>query len=216
MKSLTPATRRRLLEQTDTDLTTARQLLEASLELIHDSLHGHPQAARYDDQRRTRLWCFTHERNHTRCEHDGLPCGGTPITTTDPTGDAATTTDQAATAQHDIDRRITTLATFSRALLDELTRWQPPSTDMQHPDPTSATAPDGWCTSCWRDNRTHEPITTRPDGTPYYTGLCRFCGGFRTEYRQLPPLAILRLRHTGRRITETVINRHLPSRRTPA
>lgn len=211
MKALTPAVRIRHLDQAIADLTLARTIHALTLELIHDSLNGHPRAARYDrdSTRPARLWCFTHERDHQACEHDALDCGGTPITATDPTGDAATTPDPAAIATRSIDKRITALAAFAQALTLELTQWQPPSSDMQHPDPSSATAPDGWCTSCWRNDHKHEPISTHYAGT-----LCRFCAVFKKGHdERLPPIAILELHHQGRNITQQVIDRHL--RRLP-
>lgn len=205
----TPAQLRHLLEQANRDLTAAQAILGPTLELIHNSLNGHPRAARYDRSTgRTALWCFTHQRDHQLCERDALPCGGTPVTAVDPTGDAATQPDPAAKAERKIDRRITALALQAAVLAAELHQWQPTSTDMQHPDPTSAVAPDGWCTSCWRNDHQHEPITRRHDGTPYYAGLCQWCGEFRANHAgQLPALAILRHRHQGGRITQTLIDR---------
>jgi hypothetical protein len=214
MKPLNPTSRRRLLEDTVTDLTAAITILGPSLALIHDAQNGHPRAARYDADttRHVRLWCFTHERDHQACEHDALPCGGTPITTVDPTGDAATTPDPAAAAQRHIDKTITALAAFARALTDEIARWQPPSTDMQRPDPTAAVAPDGWCTSCWRNDKKHEPISTHYAGT-----LCRFCGSFKKREGQLPTVPILELHHQGRNIYQHFVDEQLrrpQSRRT--
>jgi len=213
MKPLAPSTRRRILDATSLDLHVARTTLDASLALIADSLAGHPQAARYDQtERSTRLWCFTHERDHRQCEHDGLTCGGTPVDTTDPTGDAATSPDPAAAAARKIDGTLVQLAALARVLVVEITAWAPPSNEMQHPDPSATTAPDGWCASCWRDDHAHQPITVRGvTSIPYYAGVCQWCGDFRARYKSLPPLAILRLRHQGRRITETVIEQHLPA-----
>jgi hypothetical protein len=61
-------------------------------------------------------------------------------------------------------------------------------------------AADGWCRSCFRDDQHLEPITTRPDGTPYHRDLCRWCGTWQAEHDQLPPVDILAQRHAGRRI----------------
>lgn len=210
MTTLTPTRRRQLLDRALTDLTQIDELLEAAMDLIHDSHNGHPRAARYDrDNRPQPLWCWHHQRDHNLCRRDAQNCGGEPVTSHDPTGDAATTHDPAATAQRTIDRRIRALATNAAALALELTRWSPPSTDMQHPDP--AVPPPGWCTSCWRDDHHHEPVSTHYAGT-----LCRFCAEFEREHLRRPPIEILRLRHTGRRITQRDIDRHLATYRRTA
>jgi hypothetical protein len=214
VRTLPAHTRRRLLDQAVSDVIVARQMLDGSLALIYDSLAGHPQAARYDGHtdQTPKLWCFTHERDHRRCEHDGLGCGGTPVTAVDPTGEAATSPDAAAAAQRTIDRAIVGLAVSAQTLAVELASWAPPSADMQRPDPTSVTAPDGWCTSCWRDNRTHEPVGVRPGGTaPYYAGLCEWCGRFRKAQGYLPPVELLRKRHSANpRISEADVARYRP------
>jgi len=212
MRTLTATARRRLWHQAVTDLRVISDHLDTSLELIHDSLNGHPQAARYSPPTSPpRLWCFTHQRNHQHCEREALDCGGTPVTNTDPTGDAATTPDPAAAAQATIDRALAALAVAAGTIAAELIAWAPPTTAMQRPDPSSATAPDGWCTSCWRDNRTHEPISVRPGGTaPYYAGLCKWCGDFKNAQGYLPTLPLLRIHHAGRNVGPTDITRYPP------
>ena len=209
--TITPAVCRRLLEQTRSDLDAALTLLEPSLDLIHDSLNGHPKAARYDrDGGRTQLWCWYHERDHSVCEMEASACGGTPIGGHDPTGDAATQPDPAAHARRNIERHTRALHQTAQTLLAELARWQPASSDMQHPDSRSATAPDGWCTSCWRPPVSqHQPVSRRRDGTPYYAGLCKWCGDFKATYARLPPTAVLVHRHSGRNVTQNLIDRHL-------
>lgn len=62
-------------------------------------------------------------------------------------------------------------------------------------------ASEGWCVSCWRNDRKCEPIAKRPTGEPYYKDLCRGCGEWKAEHGQVPPLAILVLRHNGRRVS---------------
>ena len=209
------ATRRRLLDETLADVTHARQLLDGSLGLIDDSLAGHPRAIHYDtDGATSRLWCFVHERDHARCEYEGLACGGTPVTGSDPTGNAATTPDQAAVARSRIDSAIQNLATYATVLAVELTAWSPPTPDMQRPDPRPVQAPEGWCTSCWRDNQYHEPVGVRPGGTaPYYTDLCFWCGRFRRIEGYLPPVELLHKRHSANpEISEADIARYRPKK----
>lgn len=71
-------------------------------------------------------------------------------------------------------------------------------------------APDGWCSSCYLDGQHHEPITPKSNGTVHYEGLCRWCGDFRKAYGALPPRALLRARHEGRRISVALVEKHLP------
>lgn len=66
-------------------------------------------------------------------------------------------------------------------------------------------AADGWCVSCWRDEQALVPIAVRASGPqkgrPYYTDLCRFCGGWKAEHGQVPPIDVVQRHHDGRRIT---------------
>lgn len=62
-------------------------------------------------------------------------------------------------------------------------------------------AAEGWCVSCWRDDQNCTPIALRPSGEPFYKDRCRACGEWKHEHGQDPPLPILKLRHSGRRIT---------------
>lgn len=213
MTRLPSHARRRLVDQATADVLLTRRLLEPAMALIFDSLAGHPRAVRYDgDPTGAGLWCFVHERDHRCCERDGLACGGTPIVGADPTGEAAVGADRAAQAQARIDHAVTALADAAKTLAVELAAWSPPSTDMQRPDPASASAPEGWCRSCWRDNRYHEPVGIRPGGTaPYYRDLCEWCGRFRAAEGYLPPVELLRKRHSPNpRISEADVARHRP------
>lgn len=71
---------------------------------------------------------------------------------------------------------------------------------------TQGDIPEDWCRSCWRNDHHHTAIELRPNGTPYYAGLCRWCGLFKTEHKALPDLELLRLRHQARRITTADID----------
>jgi hypothetical protein len=59
---------------------------------------------------------------------------------------------------------------------------------------------DGWCGSCWRDDQHLTPVAERPNGVAYYRGRCRFCGEWKANTREDPPLDVLRPHHEGRRI----------------
>lgn len=61
-------------------------------------------------------------------------------------------------------------------------------------------AADGWCVSCWRNDQHLEPIA---DGR--YRDRCRACGDWKGEHGQDPPVPILVLRHSGRRITTAAV-----------
>jgi len=71
-------------------------------------------------------------------------------------------------------------------------------------------AADGWCVSCWKDDQNLTPITMTTGGgkpRPRYKDRCRFCGEWKAEHGQDPPVAILQLMHEGRRITTAAIER---------
>lgn len=89
---------------------------------------------------------------------------------------------------------------MSTVVYDVATRWGQPLHERHTVD-----APDDmWCTSCWRDDKYHEPVAAGR-----YKGLCRFCGDFRAAYKKRPPLKILQARHRGQRVTQPMIQREL-------
>jgi hypothetical protein len=188
-----------MLDQAVVDVIAAQRLYDAATGMLVDSLAGHPLAARYDGHtdQTARLWCFVHEQDHRRCEHDALACGGTPVTGSDPTGEAAMEPDRAATALAVVDDAVARVATAAATLATELTAWSPMTAGIDRPDPSSVTAPLGWCVSCWRDDRRHEPIGTRPGGTaPYYSDLCGWCGRFKKAHKgELPTPEQIRKYH---------------------
>lgn len=80
-----------------------------------------------------------------------------------------------------------------------------PAKEMQ----LAQVATEGWCVSCWRDDRWCEPIAKRPTGEPFYKDRCRFCGQWKAEHGQDPPLVILQKRHAGQRITQADVEKAL-------
>ena len=58
-----------------------------------------------------------------------------------------------------------------------------------------------WCTSCSRLQKA-EPV-----GEKGRRGLCRWCADFQDAEGQLPPLALLDVRHRGARITTATVDR---------
>lgn len=61
---------------------------------------------------------------------------------------------------------------------------------------------DEWCRCCWKDRKHCTPITLRPDGQPFYRGLCRWCGQTSKDLGAEPPTWLVAKRHRGERITE--------------
>lgn len=114
----------------------------------------------------------------------------------------------AARIHHDLTCALTNLDTHTRdtaRLLDLLAAKHP-----QRGQLSPANAGDGWCTSCYRNAGHLEPIALRPDGTPRYRQLCRWCGEWASAHDgDHPPVAILREKHAGRRITQTLVQRVL-------
>lgn len=61
---------------------------------------------------------------------------------------------------------------------------------------------EDWCRCCWKHDKVCQPVTTRPDGSPYYRGLCRWCGQWTKTLGGEPPTWMVRMRHRGEVITE--------------
>lgn len=63
----------------------------------------------------------------------------------------------------------------------------------------------GFCVSCWRNDQHCVEIEIRTSGPaagqPYYRDLCRFCGGWKAEYGDIPQLDVVQRHYDGRRIT---------------
>lgn len=101
------------------------------------------------------------------------------------------------------------------AAADILTRYRRAVPLRVVPENVELYCPEDWCTSCFRDDQHHVPVTLRrSDGSPYYAGLCKWCGDFRREHGQLPSLPILRARHQGKRITSRMIDAQKPVKPT--
>lgn len=87
----------------------------------------------------------------------------------------------------------------------------PKPVDAHKPQDLDALAAAGWCRSCFRVDGHLERITTDRNGARRYASLCRWCGDFRAGHGALePPLAILRARLQGRRITPADVEKHCP------
>jgi hypothetical protein len=151
--------------------------------------------------------------------HD--PTGETAIAH-DPTTDLA---DQWLTALHDLD-----LATARvRRLIDVLLPPQPGTQPAQCDTCGAPThqprrrdrratgldvAIDGWCRSCYRDDQRLTPIDTDRRGHRRYHDVCAWCGRFRAEHKQLPPVTVIRYRHVhGGRVPTSIVDQALAEAR---
>lgn len=77
-------------------------------------------------------------------------------------------------------------------------------------DPITAAdaAAAGWCRSCWRNDQQMVPITTQTKtGLRYYRDYCKWCGEFEAAHNIEPPPELLQMRHDGRRITATDVDK---------
>lgn len=139
------------------------------------------------------LWCDTHDRTLARCLEEHLDCTGRYQTRSDPAGETAIELDhdQAAADHAEL-----------LALIRQLPRLVALVDRYQTRPGSGASLPDvDWCRSCYRNDRKHEPVGRRPDGTPWYAGLCRWCGDFRAAHGVEPPVELLQKRHIGQRLS---------------
>lgn len=154
------------------------------------------------DRART-AWCWAHEQDLTACRADGLTCGGEQVMTHgDPTGEAAIGHDQAAADGREL-RRLIEHAITTQARIDTIAD-RYPSQPLPLPD-IEATPGDDWCRACWKDGHYCEPVSSKPDGTTRYSGLCRWCGEFAKANGFEPPTWLLKRRHAGERITPGMV-----------
>jgi hypothetical protein len=137
-----------------------------------------------------------------RYEDLELPEGGTVkvrVPTNDPTGEAvagrADEASQALTASRTLYKRLYALALQAAAERDE---WAPVEGAQR---PVGGPGED-WCSSCWRSNQHCEPVSG------HHAGRCRWCGDWKREYGEDPPLTLLRLHHQGERITVQMVERY--------
>lgn len=64
--------------------------------------------------------------------------------------------------------------------------------------------PDAGCRSCFRDGGTYEPVWAGR-----YATSCRFCGEWRAEHGDWPPITVIRWRHRhpGKRVPLTIVEK---------
>lgn len=213
---------------------TVRQLdalllrLPAVLHLMRDDMAGQPRAAAAhggdDGHPLARYWCFEHERSLADCDEEGLAClGELSVGPSDPVGNAAVARDQAARDQRALLHRMQELVSVGTRMLGVVAGYPTSPSELEHPtldDEVGTT----WCRSCWKDEKYCEPVSARPDGKPYYVGLCRWCGRTRkaiggdrlvaSDQRGDPPTWLVAKHHRGERVTPGDIAR--AAERVPA
>lgn len=128
---------------------------------------------------------------------------------TDPTGDAAVTSDdhRAPDPLHADLRRVLRHLATARLELDRAAQVTRATTT-----PPMTTDPDVWC----RNHLTaglHEPIARHSDGRRRYEDLCRFCGDFLGEQRVLPTPKLLRIRADKGRVYDRDVQQALTEAR---
>lgn len=161
------------------------------------------------------VWQRTSEWEKPLLPANGQRGGGTSAPSDDALEDRLH--DRAASRYHDELRQLVKQLT---ADLNRLERIHgivcPPQTrrlnsrDLQ----ASQVATEGWCVSCWRDDKNCTPIALRPASgdaiaRPYYKDRCRFCGAWKNEHGQDPPLPLLQKHHAGRHITTSDVEQAL-------
>jgi hypothetical protein len=177
----------------------------------------------------------TQPSHQNRTDDDGYP-----ITLNDPTGDGAVDPTAGADSYHpELVEALGWLDTAARQLVDaarhrttpepetieRLLGWADyligllavatPHMPIARKELVLASLVDeGWCTSCYRDRKYHQPIDTKKDGTPYYRDLCKWCGEFKGNHKILPPIELLDLHHQSRRISPRILEEALRRHRS--
>lgn len=186
-------------------------------ESMSDSILGdHSEDPAEPDRAGT--WCVTHERDTDECrriERNGEDIEGEcvpelKLRRSDPTFNAANTSDPASADYREHMKDMATIARAARRMHDRAERYPASAQVTRKPAPEEGPG-DDWCSNCYLDSQYFEPITmqkrrpTEEDPRtekPYYTGLCKWCGDMKALHGMLPTRALLDLHHRNVRITE--------------
>jgi len=122
----------------------------------------------------------------------------------DPTGDAAVRPDRAVSDQRQLHRHVEAAISHIDAAIAVANGYPTQAVEPADVEPTPGSE---LCKSCWKDRKYCQPVTLRPDGVPYHSGLCRWCGEARKSIGADPPTWMLERRHRGERITTTMIEK---------
>jgi hypothetical protein len=184
--------------------------LAAVLHVMRECQAGQPQAARShregDDDGRSplgQLWCWEHEQSLAVCiDRDGLLCTGElGRDISDPVGNAAILVDRATRDREMLLRRLEELTSKGMQVLGLAANYPTSSAELDNPDPDDEVGTT-WCRSCWKDNKTCTPITTRlSTGQRYYRDRCRWCGDMTKTIGGEPPTWLVAKHLRGERIT---------------
>lgn len=178
-------------------LTAADRLaleLPSVLHLMRDHQNGQPRAASYSPSSSTGT---TRTPEPWELEE---PATGHP----DPTGDAATRPDRAIADQRLLHTHLEAAISHLTAAIAVANTYPRQPGEPEDVEPTPG---EDWCRSCWKDRKYCEPISRRSDGTPWYSGMCRWCGDALKTIGHEPPTWMLEKRHRGERITASMIDR---------
>ena len=168
--------------------------LPAALNLMRDCQSGHPRASLGGRGGEPVAWCWDHERTVNECDGRGLTCAGELLAgPADPTGGAAVTGDRAARDIRDVERRADKIAGLVHELGQVLAAYPVQPAEIEGVRPTPG---EEHCRLCWESSeprdRVVKLIEVRPNGKPFYKGLCRRCGRWRGLLGGDPPAWFVR------------------------
>lgn len=177
----------------------------AVLHLLRDDAAGQPRSGLGRSSGDQDPWCWAHERPTSRCLAEfGWPCAGELSSgPSDPTGSAAVAGDRASIDRLEFGRDVQKLAQLVDRMVKRSATYPTLAVEM---DTVDAGPGEEWCRVCWKDNKHCTPVTLKPGTrTPFYRGLCRWCGQTRREIGGDPPTWLVAMRHRGERIHEGVL-----------
>ena len=161
------------------------------VKMMLEGQRGHPSAQNWETDRTA--------GHATVLDDDGTPMPSV----VDPTGETAVTDGpDGGKALEELDRAISEALRAVTRAADVASHWRPAT---QPELPLGDGPGELWCRSCWRDDQYCEPVSENYKGR----GECRWCGDFFGQFREMPPLPVLRKRHVGERIDQAFIDKHL-------
>lgn len=195
--------------QAVTELDQFRLRLPAVLHVMRDNQAGQPKGAMVTDRDGGPVpWCWLHEQDITACDADGYQCTGEIVTgPSDTTGQAAVVADRAARHHHELTHRMESIVRVARDIMGIEAGYPTGVLEDEEVEPSPG---QDLCRACWKDSRYAQHIELRADGSPYYRGLCRWCGQQRkiiggdklpaTNHAGDPPTWMVEMHHRGQRI----------------
>lgn len=188
-------------------LSSLARRFPSLLHLIRDDRAGQPRSGLAAPSGHQDPWCWDHERPASQCiEDSGWPCSGELLAgPSDPTGTAAVSGDRAAGDHRALLAEVTKLTDLVDRLVRRAAMYPAQAVERES---VEAGPGDEWCRSCWKDSKYCTPVTIKPGtSTPFYRGLCRWCGQTAKEIGGDPPTWLLEVRHRGDRINQGHIDK---------